>query len=245
MKSGANYDLQIFDTPDALNHAAARFIAELADKAISARGRFAIALSGGHTPENLYDLLSKPPFRYEFDWTKTFIFWGDERCVSTDDTRNNSYMARSLLLDHVAIPSSNIHPVPVDLPPDKAALAYANTIKNFFGNYLPCFDLILLGLGENGHTASLFPGSKILSEHVKLVCETYIEEQNMFRITMTEKLINLAYNIIFLVEGKEKAEILDKVINGAYQPHKYPAQLIKPLNSNLYWFVDHTAASLL
>jgi 6-phosphogluconolactonase len=237
--------IQVFQTAEELTEATAVFILTAAKHAVDARGRFVISLSGGHTPEQLYALLAKPPFHDEMPWCQTFVFWGDERCVPSTDKQNNANMARTLLLDHIDIPPSNVHPIPVDLPPLEAAKEYEQAIRNLFGEQAPRFDLILLGLGENGHTASLFPNTDVLSEHSHIVKEVHVAELKMFRITMTADLINQAHNIMFLVEGEGKAEILKTVLSDAYLPEKYPAQLIKPINGNLYWFIDHTAAMLL
>ena len=237
-------DLRVFETPGLLSEAAAKFIVQLARESISERGRFAIALSGGNTPGKLYALLSTPAFKQQMDWEKTFVFWGDERCVPMNDERNNAFMAKLLLLNNIDIPAANIYPVQVNLPPAEAAEAYEQTLKTFFGKQPTAFDLILLGLGDNGHTASLFPGTTVLHEQKRLVKEVYVVEQQMFRITMTAPFINLANNIVFLVTGKEKAGVLKTVLNGPFEPDKYPAQLIKPVNGNLYWFADKTAANL-
>ena len=237
-------NIQIFDTSE-LVKAVAGLIVKIANNAINTRGRFVLSLSGGHTPETLYSELCTEPYQGQIAWDKTFVFWVDERCVPSDNEQNNARMARVFLLDHVDIPLSNIYPVPVDLPPEKAAVAYENSIKQFFGSKEPCFDLILLGLGENGHTASLFPGTQNFSDHTHLIKEVYVQEQSMYRITMTANLINRAANIIFLIAGGCKAEILDFVLNAPYQPEQYPAQLINPVNGNLYWFVDDKAAVLL
>jgi 6-phosphogluconolactonase len=235
--------IEIFQSPAELTEATGKFIIEAAKKAIDARGRFVISLSGGHTPEHLYSLLSKPPYADQVAWDKTFVFWGDERCVPSDNKQNNANMAKTLLLHHIDIPQENIFPVPVDLQPATAASQYEQTIKSFFGNEAPCFDLILLGLGENGHTASLFPGTSVVHETNRLVKEVYVEEQKMFRITMTASLIDQADNIMFLIEGEGKAEILKTVLTGDYMPDKYPAQLIKPVNGKLYWYIDNKAAA--
>ena len=225
--------------------ATARFIILLSEDAVEARGRFVLSLSGGHTPELLYTLLSKPPFCDQMPWSKTFVFWGDERCLPAGDEQNNAHMAKTSLLNKVAIPPLNLYPVRTELPPQEAAMAYENSLKIFFGDAPPQFDLILLGLGENGHTASIFPGSDVIHDTTRLVKEVYVAEQNMYRITMTAKLINEAHNIIFLVAGSSKAQILDTILSAPYQPDKFPAQLIKPVTGQLYWFVDKAAANLL
>jgi 6-phosphogluconolactonase len=161
--------------------------------------------------------------------------------VPLDDERNNAHMAMTLLLDKIKIPTANICPIPVDLEPAEAAAKYEETLKVFFGKDLPSFDLILLGLGDNGHTASLFPYTSVLIETHRWIKEVHVEEQKEWRITMTVSLINQAAHIAFLVSGKEKAEILQTVLNGPYLPDQYPAQLIKPADGHLSWFTDKNA----
>lgn len=235
--------LEVFPTIDDLNLAAAKFIVDVATNAIAGKGKFTISFSGGQTPVKLYSILAKPPFREQIEWKKTFIFWGDERCVPLDDERNNAHQAKIKLLNKVNIPLANIHVIPVDLTPAEAAAKYEKEIKDFFGNESLQFDLVLLGLGENGHTASLFPGTKIINEQVEGVREVYVQEEKMSRITMTAPLINQAHYILFLVAGRNKAEILEHIMWSPYQPEKYPAQLIKPEHGNLRWFADNAAAT--
>lgn len=237
--------MSIFPTAAALAKAAADLMIKISKQAIESRGRFVVSLSGGTTPENLFALLAKPPYREQILWNKTFIFWGDERFVPSDDKRNNANRATALLLDHIDIPAININPIPVDLNPDEAAKNYEAVITNFFGKEPPRFDLIFLGLGEDGHTASLFPGTDVVFENSQLVKEVYAAEQQMFRISMTPALINQARNIAFLVEGEKKAEILKTVLSAPQQPNKFPAQVIHPKDGNLYWYVDKKAATLL
>ncbi len=238
-------NISVYQTPAALAQAAADLMIKISKQAIESRGRFVVSLSGGTTPEHLFELLAKPPYRDQIPWNKTFVFWGDERFVPSDSNLNNANMAKTLLLDHVNIPSININSIPVDLEPDEAAKKYAGIITKFFGKEPPRFDLIFLGLGENGHTASLFPGSDVVFENTRLVREVYVAEQRMFRITMTPHLINKAHNIIFLVQGENKAEVLKTVLCGPQQPDKFPAQVIHAEDGNLYWFVDKKAAELL
>jgi 6-phosphogluconolactonase len=238
-------DIKVFQNENELFDATANFIIDLAAASIAAHGRFSIALSGGHTPEKLYALLAKEEYTSLIDWNKIFVFWGDERCVASDDPLNNAKMAKDLLLNKVPIPAENIFPTPVGLSPAEGAIEYERQIKFFFDDLTPKFDLILLGMGDNAHTASLFPGTDILNETMRLVKEVYVEEQKMFRITMTAPLINHAHNIVFLLTGKSKAATLKTVLNAPYQPAIYPVQLIKPINGKLYWFVDAEAASLL
>jgi len=245
----------VFSSVDLLNQAAAELLIDLAKKSIEERGRFALALSGGNTPKKLYALLSMSPYRDKMPWKDTFIFWSDERCVPMEDERNNANMAINLLLKEINIPPSNIFRVPVQMRPALAAKHYEETLRNFFKNEPPRFDLILLGLGENGHTASLFPGTDVLHEnrHRRVpqkaesawVKEVYVEEEHIHRITMTAPLINKARNILFLVTGEEKSHILKTVMTGSYLPEQYPAQLIDPEQGEIQWFVDEKAASRL
>ncbi|MDB5282659.1 MAG: 6-phosphogluconolactonase [Bacteroidota bacterium] len=234
-------DVRVFDNADQLNEAACNFIIDLSKKAIEQRGLFTLVLSGGSTPERLYSLLAQAPFNDKLEWNKTFIFWGDERCVPLDDKLNNAAMANSLLLSKVNIPAKNIHPIPVNLTPVEAALSYEETIKNFFNQSPPLFDLILLGLGENGHTASLFPYTAVLHEISRLVKEVYVEEQQMFRVTMTAPLINKGRNIAFLVTGKQKHQILKTVLTDSIDKDKYPVELIRPEQGELIWWTDKDA----
>jgi 6-phosphogluconolactonase len=238
------YNLQVYPTVDQLNRAAAAFIIDLARKATELTGRFVISLSGGNTPGQLYALLAQPPFLRQMPWTETYIFWGDERCVPLEDKRNNAHMALSVLLNKTEIPPSNIYRMQVDLPPDKAAVLYEKKMKEFFEEEAPRFDLVLLGLGEHGHTASLFPGTPVIHEKAKGIRKVYVEEQNEFRITMTAPLINLAHHILFLVTGESKAEVLKTIFTAPYQPDIYPAQLINPQDGQLVWFADKQATAL-
>jgi 6-phosphogluconolactonase len=238
--------ISLFKDEDALSKAAADFIVALAAKKITENGKFTIALSGGNTPSNLFKLLATPAYSKQINWKNTFIFWGDERYVPVDDDRNNSHIAKKLLLNNVAIPAENIFIVPVKMPPSKAALHYEQTLKVFFKNQHPVFDLILLGMGDNGHTASLFPGTPILHEKKALVQDVYVEEVDMTRISFTAPLINSASNIMFLISGKPKAAMLHTVLETKKDIEKYPAQMIKAAKGNkLYWYIDKAAAAKL
>jgi 6-phosphogluconolactonase len=235
-------NIEIFADVELLYEAAASRIIALAKNAAALRKRFVISLSGGKTPEQLFKLLVDSPFSERMPWKNTFIFWGDERCVPLDNERNNAHQAKVVLLNKVPIPFNNIHRIPVNLPPVQAAQVYQQMLQVFFGDKDYCFDLILLGLGENGHTASLFPNTPVLNATEAEIQEVYIVEEKMFRITMTAPLINQAKHILFLVTGEKKATVLKTIIKGAYDPHQYPAQLIKPIDGDLHWFVDTAAA---
>ncbi|MEO5642618.1 MAG: 6-phosphogluconolactonase [Bacteroidia bacterium] len=238
-------NVHIFERVQQLNESAAELIVKLSKKAISERNRFCISLSGGETPRKLYAILASEKFRERIDWQNTHVFWGDERCLPLEDERNNAHESRLILLDKINIPSENIHIIPVNLSPAEAAATYENEIASFFGNQPIQLDLMLLGLGANGHTASLFPHTDVLNESTPGVKAIYLKDQNMFRITMTAPLINNSRVILFLVTGKEKAETVKSVLEGAYLPEHYPAQLITNKTAELNWFMDKDAASLL
>ena len=235
--------LRVFGSVGLLNRSAAELLVQIADASVKARGRFLLCLSGGNTPKSLYALLSGDPYLESVPWKNTFVFWGDERCVPADDERNNAHEASEVLLKKTNLPPSHIFPIPSDLPPADAANKYEQTLRDFFGQNPPYFDLILLGLGENGHTASLFPGTAVLREKSRWVQEVFVKEQQMNRITMTAPLINQAHHILFLVSGAEKSGILATVLTAPLQPDKFPAQLINPGHGILSWYADSHAAS--
>lgn len=235
----------IFENVEMLCKAAADRIAELSKKTILKKGKFTIALSGGNTPRKLYELLAQPPWANSIDWKNIFVFWSDERCVPISDELNNSHMAFTALLNNIPIPTENIFPIRVNFEPAKAASSYEQTLQKIFRTDLPAFDLILLGLGDNGHTASLFPFSSILKEKKHIVKEVFIEELNAFRISFTTVLINNADHILFLVTGKEKSSIIKVIFSGIDDPERYPVQLIKPKKGNADWYLDKAAASQL
>ena len=236
-------DISVFENENLLSEAAADFLVSLSAENIKKNGKFSIALSGGKTPSTLFSLLATPKYNNAINWQQVFVFWGDERCVPADDENNNSYVAKQLLLNKVALPQKNIFTVPVNMPPAKAAHHYEQTLKIFFKTQFPLLDMILLGMGTNGHTASLFPKTPILKDTTALVKEVFVKEAGLHRISFTVPMINNAKNILFLVTGKEKASMLHTVLEGKYEPVKYPAQLVKPARGNkLFWFVDKAAA---
>ncbi|MEO6901684.1 MAG: 6-phosphogluconolactonase [Bacteroidia bacterium] len=238
-------DLKIFKTLDGLSIAAAELIIDAANKAVLKNGKFTMVLSGGNTPKKLFTILADKKYSKQMPWSNTVIFWGDERCVGLEDAENNSHQAKTLLLNHVPVLSNHIYVIPVNLSPELAAKKYEQTIFNYFKDSKPCFDLILLGLGENGHTASLFPDTKVLDTKTLGVEDVYLEEKKIYRITMTAPLINAAHKIVFMVSGKSKAVILKNIISDSSASKKYPAKLIKPTAGELMWFVDEDAAALL
>jgi len=229
----------------ALARQAADTIQDVASTAISQTGRFSIALSGGSTPKTLFELLAAE-YKQKIDWSNSHIFWSDERCVPPDDADSNYKMARETLLDHVPLSASNIYRIKGELDPVEGASLYEQTLRAYFHDQLPRFDIILLGMGDDGHTASLFPGTEALNEHQRWVIPNHVTTaKQTWRITFTAPVINNAANVMFLIAGTGKAARLKQVIQGAYTLNELPSQLIKPTNGNLIWAVDHAAASLL
>jgi 6-phosphogluconolactonase len=216
--------------------AAEHFVAQ-ASQAVAARGRFLAALSGGSTPRATYELLASEAFAARVDWPRLHVFWGDERCVPPDHAESNYRMAREALLDKVPIPAGNVHRIRGELPPDRAAAAYQAQLEAVLGED-GRFDLILLGMGADGHTASLFPGAAALEERVRWVVGNYVEKLDAWRVTLTLPLINRARHVLFLVSGAAKADALARVRAG----HPLPAALVQPGHGELVWLVDRDAA---
>jgi 6-phosphogluconolactonase len=237
--------IHLFDDLEALSQGAAEFFADKARNAVTARGRFSVALSGGSTPRRTYEILARPIFQDRLDWTRAHVFWGDERCVELDDPRSNALMAREALLRHVPVPAGQVHPMDCRSSPREAARRYEALLQSFFAGGEPCFDLILLGLGENGHTASLFPGALVLTETERWVAEVYVAEQALHRLTLTAAFINRAAAVAFLVAGAAKAAVVREVIEGPRDPGRLPAQLIHPESGELHWLLDKGAAGAL
>jgi 6-phosphogluconolactonase len=222
-----------------------------ASQAVRTSGRFMVALSGGSTPKKFYELLSDPDreFRAQIPWENIHFFWGDERYVPAEHPENNYRMALHAILCKVPVPISHVHRIETENPsPETVAQKYEQTLLDSFQlapDQLPRFDLILLGLGPCGHTASLFPGTESLYEVKRLVVAQWVKRFEAFRITLTPPTLNNAAEIMFLVSGEDKASVLQKVLEGDYCPDEYPAQLIVPHDGRLLWLADATAASQL
>jgi 6-phosphogluconolactonase len=235
----------LYDDYAALGDAAAGIFVQQARQAAQIKGWFSVALAGGHTPHRTYQLLAQPRHSDRTPWGQIHIFWGDERCVPADDVRSNARMARQAMLDQVPIPLAQIHPIPCSRSPKVAAEQYEGVLQAFFGDQPPRFDLVLLGLGEDGHTASLFPGTRVLEEQERWTAAVHVEEQDTDRVTLTAPLINQAAVVVFLVSGTGKAAVLREVLEGPVDPNRLPAQLIQPAGGELHWLLDREAASLL
>jgi 6-phosphogluconolactonase len=237
-------DVKIYPDSEAVAAALADTFIDVGQTALADRGCFRVALSGGNTPRRAYELLAEEPRSLALPWKDVFIYFGDERCVPPDDEQSNYRMARKALLDKIPIPTVNVHRIRGEADPGVAANNYASVIRSDLADP-PHLDLVLLGLGPDGHTASLFPGSPPDLHDSVLVRAVFAESQDMWRVTMTPKLINLGRTVAFAVEGAEKADILAKVLDGPVDPTKYPAQVVNPASGRLVWLVDKLAAGML
>lgn len=238
--------VQVFPTPDDVAHFAAEQIVAISNAAIADRGRFSVGLSGGSTPKLLFALLASEHFAPRIDWANVHVFWGDERCVPPDHADSNYRMTRETLLDHVPVPPENVMRMQSERDPVQAAADYEQRLRAFFPDAdYPRFDLLLQGMGNDGHTASLFPNTEALNEQSRWVVANYVPKFETWRITLTAPAINAAENVMFLVTGANKADALHNVLKGARQPHTYPSQLIQPTQGTLVWAVDQAAAAKL
>lgn len=240
-------DLTIYPDIDTLSQHAAQYIVDIAIESIADRGRFIIALSGGNTPRKTYGLLGSEPYRSQIDWELVHIFWSDERCVSPDSPDSNYLMAHEALLSKISTPGLQVHRMPADMPDrDAASREYTDEMRRMFGTEdIPDFDLIQLGMGPEGHTASLFPHQASLHETQRLVMPVTVPKPPPDRLTFTPPLLNAARNVLFLVTGEDKADALKAVLEGEYQPDEYPAQIVLPPNGEVEWMVDSEAAKKL
>ncbi len=240
--------VRVYPTRIAAAHAAAAQFVATAEKAITARGRFSVALSGGNTPRDVYRLLASSEYAPMVEWKLAQIFWGDERTVPLGDPDNNGRMALDTLLSHVPVPPENIHRIQSQLPPQQAADAYESSLRAYFagrGLVLPRFDLVLLGLGAEGHTASLFPRSPVLHERERWVAAVFVDPVRKWRITLTPVALNAASKVLFLAGGEEKAQALKQVLGEPKNPDLLPAQIVDPPQGQVLWIIDKSAATLL
>jgi 6-phosphogluconolactonase len=242
----ANPDVRVFADPDALCRAAREELLRRAQAAIDERERFALVLSGGSTPKVLYASLADA----KLDWSRVHFFFGDERCVPPDHADSNYRMAREALLSKIDVPPANVHRMRAELASvDEAAMSYQHELRAFFelkeASDLPRFDLVLLGMGPDGHTASLFPETSAVDERERLVTAVWVPKLGVHRITLTARAINAAACVLFLAAGKDKAETLKAVLEGPRNPRELPSQLVLPHEGELVWLVDRAAAKLL
>jgi 6-phosphogluconolactonase len=242
---------QLADTQE-LFHAAAEEVCRIGQMSMESTGRFSLVLSGGSTPRGLYELLAEHPYRSQVDWKRVEFFWGDERGVPPDHAASNFRMAREAMLDKLDVPHDRVHRIEAERPDlDEVAKDYEREIERVLGRIPgvgrrpPHFNLFLLGMGDDGHTASLFPNTSALLEPERWVVAQEVPKAPRERITMTPPLINAAHFIMFVVSGASKADVLAEVLQGPRDPLRYPAQLIRPLTGEVTWFVDRAASSKL
>lgn len=241
--------VRVFAGTHALFDAGADAVAEAAATAIAARARFTLALSGGTTPRHLFERLASPPWRDRIDWPRVHLFWSDERCVSPTHADSNYRMAREALLDHVPVPAAQVHRMRGEDVPDSAAVNYEAELRATLDAGAPggpsVFDLVLLGLGADGHTASLFPGMPSGRVSTRWVVAEHVDAARGWRLTLTPPIINAARSVVFLVTGDDKAAALAAVLEGPAQPLALPAQAVASGSSLVTWLVDRAAARLL
>ncbi|HYK85050.1 MAG TPA: 6-phosphogluconolactonase [Ktedonobacteraceae bacterium] len=237
----------IYPDTNTLSHEAAQYIVRLANEAIVSHGRFSIALSGGSTPRVLYGLLGDEPYRNQINWSQVEIFWSDERCVPPDSSDSNYQLAQEVLFSKLSISASQIHRMPADKPDrDAASLEYTQEMQRAFGtDGIPSFDLLQLGMGPEGHTASLFPHQPSLHEQQRLVMPVNVPKPPPPRLTFTPPLLNAAKHVLFHVTGSDKADAVQAVLEGGYQPEEYPAQIVRPPHGDVTWMLDTAAAGKL
>ena len=241
---------RVLPTAAATAQAAAQLFTDAAVKAAEARGLARIAISGGTTPKAMFALLADPaqPFLQQVPWDKLDLYWVDERCVPPDNAESNYRMTREALLSKVPLSAERVHRMEGELAPEVAAAKYEATIRNSFkleGAQTPTFDLVLLGMGDDGHTASLFPHTEALNEMSHIVVPNHVPQKDTWRITLTWPVINQGREVAFLIEGTGKAQVLHDVLLGPYQPETYPSQIIRPASGRLLFLLDAAAAAKL
>jgi 6-phosphogluconolactonase len=238
-------NLEIFPSQSIFTQAIAERITREIQTALALHGSCSLVLAGGNTPREVYARLAEPVYQKRIPWQFVHLFWGDERAVPPDHSDSNYGMVYQALLKHINIPPENIHRIPAEIAPEQAASLYAETLKQHFSNALPQFDVVLLGLGEDGHTASLFPGTTALEEMNKTVTAVFVARLNTRRITLTFPVLNSARKIFFLVSGRSKSPKIQQIFSLEHPTKDLPASLVSPQNGELTWMLDTDAAALL
>ena len=238
-------ELHVYKSADKVIKEIADYFVRTVSETILRKRKCNVVLSGGHSPKPLYKLLASPHYSRQIEWDKVYFFFADERCVPFTGSDNNGWMVKKTLFEPLRTAEENIFYVNMSLSPEESANEYAGRIISHFENDPICFDFILLGLGEDAHTASLFPHAPVLKEKKALVKAVYLRDKPAYRITMTAKLINRSSNIAFLVYGESKAEAVKETLEGEKDFETYPAQLICPKEGNIHWYMDILAASSL
>ena len=241
---------RVFPTQSEVAHSAARLFTDAAVAAVTARGLARIAISGGSTPKAMFALLAdaSQPFLKQVPWDKLDLYWVDERCVPPDHAESNYRMTKEALLSKVPLSAERVHRMEGELDPEVAAARYESTIRNTFkleGAETPTFDLVLLGMGDDGHTASLFPHTEALNDLTHIVIANHVPQKDTWRITLTWPVINQGRQVAFLIEGAEKSKVIHDVFLGTYQPETFPSQIIRPASGGLTLLLDAAAAAKL
>jgi len=239
----------VCQTPEDLFEAAAQFVVQSLTFQPDRGKTYSVALSGGSTPQRLFARLAADPYRSQVDWSSALIFWGDERAVPPDHSESNFRMAKENLLDCVPIPPDQIFRMEGERPAQEAAVRYEEVLLRAFSHKnkedVPRFDLILLGMGPDGHTASLFPETSVLEERKQWVAAPWVEKFHTHRITLTPPVFNAAKRVLFVVGGSDKDKAAEAVLEGPFQPKQYPAQIVNPVHGDVVWLLDREAASRL
>jgi 6-phosphogluconolactonase len=241
---------RVFPTMDDLARAMAETLLDEVRSAVAARGVARVAVSGGHTPKRTFEILADPNERYFqlMPWDKLDLFWVDERCVPPDNEESNYRMTRLALLEKVPLPASQVFRIEGELDPEEAAAKYESVVRGRFrleGAELPTFDLVGLGMGDDGHTASLFPHTAGLHELGRIAIANHVLQKQTWRVTLTSPVINQGRKVIFLIGGDDKAQVLSNVLSAKYDPETWPSQLVQPKSGELLWLLDSTAAAKL
>jgi 6-phosphogluconolactonase len=238
-----NGQIKVVPNPAAVAQEAAERVIVAAGAAIGERGLFSMALAGGHTPEALYQLLAHDSYRSRIDWTKVELFFGDERCVPPDSPESNYNMARRTLISQVPIPGDNVYRMRGEVDPNEAAKEYGQRLKEKFGDE-GGIDLVLLGMGDDGHTASLFPGTEALRESKHRCVANFVPKLDAWRITLTAPFLNRSGQVLALVAGAGKAQRVREVLEGPDEPERLPIQIIRPTHGQMVWIIDAAAAGM-
>ncbi|MFT3949725.1 MAG: 6-phosphogluconolactonase [Agriterribacter sp.] len=237
--------LHIQQNPEAVSLELAEWITASIEAVLQKQDKCTFVLTGGNSPKRLYELLATSPYKERIDWRRVHIFWGDERAVPFTDDRNNAKMTYEHLLSKVPVLREHVHIMRTDIEPEQSAIGYEKILHGYFEETGKSFDIVLAGMGDDGHTLSLFPGTAVIHEKKLWVKAFYLAPQQMFRITLTASIVNHAVKIAFLTFGSGKAHALKEVLEGKYNPDVYPSQIIQPVAGELHWFTDEAAAAML
>ena len=240
-----NKHIHVYPNKEKLVAATAEYMVNSIGQAIEKNGLCNIALSGGNTPGGVFSMLAASPCRNSVDWDKLHLFWGDERMVPREHQDSNFRMVRETLLDHIIIPDGNVHRIQGEIAPERAAEEYAELLDIHFKADSPCFDLILLGLGEDGHTASLFPETDAVDECEKHAVAVFVPKLSAWRVTLTLPVLNAAREVLFLVSGRSKSEMIQRIMSMKQPAKEFPATMVNPQSGELHWMLDSEAMALI